>query len=403
MVKSIVALIFFLFAASLQAAEPGGKYGGAVSYDIAVPNATGVSIPSSPTLQLTTAMTLEAWVYPYAAHTDWRPVITKGSDYWLYASNATADGYCTGSGPVASLGSIPTSVCAPSTLTANQWSHLAVTYDQEAGLLTLFINGVQVAQRTGITSGINVSNSPLQIGADAFGDFFDGRIDDVRIYSIAITRVNGTGDACTDTAPSIVRDMNCPIEAAILITSPSTNHRYITSGSTQSISGTAICPTTIQSVNWTNNQGGSGQATVTTNSWSITNAQLIQNRVNEFSISVICTGAGGSATATIQVRANGTYPVQVVALAMDENTGISVADTSGFGNTASFAGTGNTWVAGQYGSGVNFNGSGYLSIPDSNSLDLSIFTLEMWLRPSVTTGVYRSLISKGHRGKILVI
>src|SRR4030095_11700171 len=346
MVKSIVALIFFLFAASLQAAEPGGKYGGAVSYDIAVPNATGVSIPNSPSLQLTTAMTLEAWVYPYAAHTDWRPVITKGSDYWLYATNNTADGYCVGSGPMASLGSIPTTVCAPSTLTPNQWSHLAATYNQATGLLILFINGTQVAQRSGLTSGINVSGSLLLIGAEEFGSpgtLFDGRIDDARIYSIAIPRLNRTGYACTDTAPSIVRDMNCPIDPSITITSPSTNHRYITSGSTQSISGTAICPTTIQSVNWTNSQGGSGQALGTT-SWSITNAALVQNRVNEFSISVICTGAGGSATATIQVRANGTYPVQVVALAMDENTGISVADTSGFANNASFAGTGNTWV-----------------------------------------------------------
>ena len=51
-----------------------GRYGGALTF-----NGTSnlVAIPSSPSLNVTTAMTLEGWVYPTAAQSGWRTIMQK--------------------------------------------------------------------------------------------------------------------------------------------------------------------------------------------------------------------------------------------------------------------------------------------------------------------------------------
>lgn len=392
MVQSLRIMVLAILLLAPVAAAAGGKFGGAVSFDGTA--GTGITIPSSASLQPTTGITLSAWVYPYATYTDWRPVITKGSDYWLYASNSVADGRCSVSGPMGNIGTSPGPVaCAKANLTPNEWSYLAYTYDQASGLASLYVNGALAEQKSGLTEAIPVSGDPVQIGADSFGDLlFNGLIDQVRIYTYALPLNNGTGDVCSDAVLSVTRDMNCPIDPAITVAAPSTNGRYITSGSTVTISGTAACPDAIQNVAWINNRGFSGQA-VGTASWSITNASLVQNRVNEFTVTVFC--ASGSATSTLLVRANGTYPVPVVLLAMDEGAGATANDTSGFKNNASFAGTGNTWAAlAQYGPGIILNGSGYLTIAQADNLDLSIFTVEIWVNPAAPTAAERGLISK---------
>ena len=65
-----------------------GKYGGALSFN---GTSARVNIPSSSSLQLTTAMTLEAWVNPSAVTAVWRDVIYKGNDnYYLEATSSAS-------------------------------------------------------------------------------------------------------------------------------------------------------------------------------------------------------------------------------------------------------------------------------------------------------------------------
>ena len=62
-----------------------GKFGRALVF-----NGTNarVTIPDAPSLRLTTAMTLEAWVKPAVVTSAWRDVIYKGDDtYWLEATS----------------------------------------------------------------------------------------------------------------------------------------------------------------------------------------------------------------------------------------------------------------------------------------------------------------------------
>jgi len=75
-------------------------------------------------------------------------------------------------------------------LTADQWQHVAVTVDSDL-LVTLYINGGQVAQET---APAEVIAQPDNINIGRWGGtyasdprYFDGKIDDVRIYGVAKT------------------------------------------------------------------------------------------------------------------------------------------------------------------------------------------------------------------------
>lgn len=62
---------------------------------------------------------------------------------------------------------------------------------------------------------------------------------------------------------------------------------------------------------------------------------------------------------------------------MNEDGGSTVNDTSGNGMTGSFAGAGMNWVSGpsaQYGTAIDFNGSGYVDVPDSTGSSLDVTT-----------------------------
>ena len=64
-----------------------GKYGGALSFN---GSSTLVTIPDAPSLRLTTAMTLEAWVNPSTLASGWRDLVYKGNDnYYLEATSST--------------------------------------------------------------------------------------------------------------------------------------------------------------------------------------------------------------------------------------------------------------------------------------------------------------------------
>ena len=168
-----------------------GKYGTALNF-----NGTSnlVLINHSSSLALDTGMTLEAWVMPTAAQSGWRTIMQKETDaYFLHASgNAplqpTAGG--TFNGAVDYFAS-------PSALAVNAWSHVAVTWD--GSIMRLYVNGVEVANHAR-TGTLQTTTTPLRIGGNSpYGEFFLGRIDEVRIYNRALS------------AAEIQTDMNTPI------------------------------------------------------------------------------------------------------------------------------------------------------------------------------------------------
>jgi Concanavalin A-like lectin/glucanases superfamily/Galactose oxidase-like, Early set domain/Bacterial Ig domain/Glyoxal oxidase N-terminus/Galactose oxidase, central domain len=163
-----------------------GRIGGALTFDGVNDR---VDVPDSASLDLTGAMTVEAWVRPTAT-TGWRTVLmkerTNGLAYALYSNNDQGR-------PEVDVRIVADRVAAgPAALPANQWTHLAATYD--GATLRIYVNGTSVGSRpqTGATT---VSASPLRIGGNAvWSEWFAGSIDEVRVYNRALSATEIQGD-----------------------------------------------------------------------------------------------------------------------------------------------------------------------------------------------------------------
>jgi hypothetical protein len=167
-----------------------GKYGSALSFN---GSSSIVNVADASSLDLTTGMTLEAWVNP-SASSGYRTVVMKDIpgelSYALYGSD--------GSRPNAwgRVGSTSTGVLGTGAVPLNVWTHLAVTYNGSS--LVLYVNGSQAATKA-LSGSLVTSNSPLHIGGNAvWGEYFAGLIDDVRVYNRALS------------ASEIQTDMNGP-------------------------------------------------------------------------------------------------------------------------------------------------------------------------------------------------
>jgi Concanavalin A-like lectin/glucanases superfamily/Putative Ig domain len=165
-----------------------GKYGSALVFN---GKSSMVSIPDSSSLHLTNGMTLEVWVNPSNPGNGWQDLVCKGNNnYYLDANNSDASG-----GGI--FGGINTNVNAKG-LTKGVWTHLAETYDGSS--LRLYVNGAQIAS-TAASGNIASSTYPLQIGGDSiFGHYFKGIIDEVRVYSRALSQAEIQSDMNTTMA-----------------------------------------------------------------------------------------------------------------------------------------------------------------------------------------------------------
>jgi outer membrane protein assembly factor BamB len=166
-----------------------GKFGKALQFN---GNNSIVTVPNAATLQLSTGMTLEAWVNPSAVSSTWRDVIYKGNDnYYLEATSTNA------SKPDAGMiaGGSYADAVGTTALTANTWSYLTETYD--GSTLKLYVNGTQVAS-VAHTGAIASSTNALQIGGDTiYSQYFAGLIDEVRIYNVALSAAQVQSDMTT--------------------------------------------------------------------------------------------------------------------------------------------------------------------------------------------------------------
>ena len=169
-----------------------GQYGNALVF-----NGTSalVTINDSASLHLTNGMTLEAWVNPSAVSSAWRDVVYKGADnYYMEGTSTSSGGLPCGAG---TFGTADVAAFGTALLALNTWTHLAATYD--GATLVFYVNGVQVSSLAQ-TGNIVTSGNPLQIGGDSiYGQYFQGSIDEVRVYNVALT------------AAQIQADMNTPL------------------------------------------------------------------------------------------------------------------------------------------------------------------------------------------------
>ena len=83
---------------------------------------------------------------------------------------------------------------------------------------------------------------------------------------------------------------------------------------------------------------------------------------------------------------------------MNEGSGTVLVDSSASGNNGTIAGN-PTWVAGQHGQAIRFDGTGdYATVPDSASLDISsAITMAAWVKPekNATQNLIKKAVTAG--------
>jgi hypothetical protein len=179
---------------------PAGKYGAGLAFN---GSSSMVVVGASSSLAASAAITLEAWAYPTATQSGWRTLVQKEVDaYFLHAGS-------TGSLQPAGGGTFGGSVSfnnAPAALSLNAWSHVAMTYD--GATLRLYVNGTQVASKPQ-TGAIETNGNALRIGGNVpYGEFFQGVIDEVRVYNRALSAAEIQGDMQTPINSVVVPPAN---------------------------------------------------------------------------------------------------------------------------------------------------------------------------------------------------
>ncbi len=170
-----------------------GEFGNALSFN---GSSSMVSINDAASLDLTSGMTLEAWVYPTSLSSTWSDVIFKSGDvYFLMGSTPTSQFPDVG-GSFTANNSYGTAALA-----INTWSHLAGTYDGTT--LKLYLNGNLVSS-VSVSGTIPTSTGALSIGGDSgSGQYWTGKIDEVRVYNRALS------------ATEVQTDMSNPVMGAV--------------------------------------------------------------------------------------------------------------------------------------------------------------------------------------------
>ncbi|MBI2515195.1 fibronectin type III domain-containing protein [Candidatus Wolfebacteria bacterium] len=165
-----------------------GKIGNALSFD---GSDDYVNVPDNSSLKPTSAITYAMWVYPRLAST-FGVFFEKGD-----STTAGYGAFVTSDNKFCFIVKTTTGTYAVGNSTAlyqvNQWQHVAVTYDS-SGAKNIYVNGVNQtltsSANCALTNGsgdISQSTAALIFGARTANQyFFNGSIDEVRVYNRAL-------------------------------------------------------------------------------------------------------------------------------------------------------------------------------------------------------------------------
>ncbi len=146
-------------------------------------------VTSSP-YDITGDITLQAWVYPTSDCLGDQGVVAKLNSYMLYCGSSgywkyvfDADGL-NWSGSVSGL-----------KVRKNEWHHM--TYVKSGTSLLIYVDGNLAQTITGMTATMGANNDAFQIGRFGTSSYFQGEIDEVRVYKSARTQAQILSDMHT--------------------------------------------------------------------------------------------------------------------------------------------------------------------------------------------------------------
>ncbi|NOZ08568.1 MAG: T9SS type A sorting domain-containing protein [FCB group bacterium] len=149
-----------------------------------------MSIADDPTFDVTTGLTVEAWVNKNAVQTGWRQVVTreKGTgiyDQWGLATNGTD-----WRGFINTTAGYSGNFSTSNPVTNGTWTHIALTFDGTD--FSFYIDGA-LAYTTPNSGTLEAGSQPILVGAASNNnnvshvEYFDGMIDEVRVWDYART------------------------------------------------------------------------------------------------------------------------------------------------------------------------------------------------------------------------
>ncbi|MCU7492031.1 MAG: T9SS type A sorting domain-containing protein [Ignavibacteria bacterium] len=163
-----------------------GKVGGAQYFDGVT---SKISVPASASLDFTSkgSFSLEAWFMSQTPPSQFQAILSRsfsstGANWYMgiNPTNGKARFYISGGGQTASL--------YGTTVTDNQWHHIAATRNGATGDIKLYVDGVLTA---GTNKSFNVdfsgSTSKLEVGSFLGGSLLKGTLDEVAIHSAELS------------------------------------------------------------------------------------------------------------------------------------------------------------------------------------------------------------------------
>lgn len=180
---------------------------------------------------LGTAFTISAWIKPVDMHsTAWGVIATVGGydgSYIFYMENGKLVGIVSTETTPVYRGDTPGDGQNPGPIVPGQWNHVAMVWDQSIenqSEFRFYLNGAELTNNGGIfgTSGslIYLPGFPFTISAAGkTGDnptrAFRGRIDDVRVYSKALTQDEILGLRSRWCVPRLLGDFAVPSDCSV--------------------------------------------------------------------------------------------------------------------------------------------------------------------------------------------
>ncbi len=160
-----------------------GIDGGALAFD---GDGDYVDIGKDPELDIKNQITVSAWIKVNAFDRNWQAIVAKGDRAWRLQRNVgenTLEFACSG---LVVPGTDWGQIFGKTNVNDGHWHHVAGVYDQEK--IYLYIDGSLDASAEA-PGNIRVNDQPVYIGENSQtpNRFWNGLIDDVRIYSYALS------------------------------------------------------------------------------------------------------------------------------------------------------------------------------------------------------------------------
>ena len=395
--KTVALFCSILFSVGFgysQTAASGIQFSGYTNYDY-------ITVPSSPSLNISKAITLESWIFP-TSNGGVQDVISKSSAGvgTGYIFPRTVDGwrnvefllYMNYFGWV-SL-SVPYQADASNLIQLNQWHHLAATYDGTD--MKVYIDGI-LKGSLHFASSIAVNNNPLTIGSqEGYPDeFYSGKVDEIRIWNRALTQCE------------IANQMNCELNLAALPSGLAAYYQF----------NQGILNADNSAITQVTDYSGNGNTAALT-------GFLGTGFYPSWVAGKVTTGVTCGAVATINATASSTFaniPMGgTIALSASGGTSFSWVGPNGFTSTLqnpTLTGVGmaesgiytatvtnngctgsasSTVTVSAYGTALDFNGNNnFISIPHNTAfVTQKNLSFETWIYPTSSTPAVQNVVSK---------